>query len=43
MHDLAEGSAMYLPADVPHRFRIAGAKPARILAIPAASSTSIGR
>jgi quercetin dioxygenase-like cupin family protein len=33
MHHLETGSAMYLPARVPHRFRIVGDRPARILAI----------
>lgn len=33
LHHLETGSTMYLPANVPHRFRIVGDKPARILAI----------
>lgn len=33
MHHLAAGSAMYLPAEVPHRFRIVGSEPARLLVL----------
>lgn len=33
LHHLQTGSAMYLPANVAHRFRIVGETPARILAI----------
>ncbi len=32
-YDLAAGSVMYLPRAVPHRFRITGDAPARILAL----------
>jgi quercetin dioxygenase-like cupin family protein len=33
LHKLAAGSTMYLPMGVPHRFRITGDSPARILAM----------
>lgn len=32
-HELSAGSTMYLPSGVPHRFRITGDTPARILAM----------
>lgn len=32
VHELQPGSTMYLPRGVPHRFRITGDKPARLLA-----------
>jgi len=34
-HDLAAGSFIYLPAGVPHAFRITGKKPARFLSLDA--------
>jgi quercetin dioxygenase-like cupin family protein len=33
VHELAPGSTMYLPVGIPHRFRITGDRPARILAM----------
>lgn len=33
MYELEEGDFLYLPLDVPHRFRIIGDQPARILAL----------
>lgn len=33
LHKLSAGSTMYLPMGVPHRFRITGDSPARILAL----------
>lgn len=33
LHELGPGSLMYLPREVPHRFRITGNRPARILVI----------
>lgn len=33
LHELVPGSTMYLPQGVPHRFRITGTEPARLLAI----------
>ena len=35
LHHLTAGSTMYLPRGVPHRFRIRGDSPARILALTA--------
>lgn len=35
LHQLTAGSTMYLPRGVPHRFRIRGETPARILALTA--------
>ncbi len=32
-HELSDGAFLYLPADVPHAFRIRGDKPARFLAL----------
>jgi hypothetical protein len=42
LHRLAAGSLIWLPKDVPHRFRVTGDAPARFLALglPAGSSTS---
>jgi quercetin dioxygenase-like cupin family protein len=34
-YDLVEGDFLYLPKDVPHRFRITGDRPARFLALMA--------